>query len=504
MTAIEDRGISSVTLAVGGMTCASCAAGIEKKLNRIEGVTASVNFATEQATIAIPRHHERGRTRRRGRGDRLLRDTAGARDDRTRRARTVASTAAGVGGAERARGSAVDDSCASVRQLAVAGPRACVARCGLGRLAFPPRRVDEPAPPRRDDGHVDLRRRHGRLPVVGMGAARRWPSTPLSRGRRRGHHVHPGRSLLRGPREAPVRRRATGAARHGGEGRRRSARRFGRNTNPHRRTHGRRRVCGAARREGRDRRCGCLGHVGRRRVHDHRRGGAHRGRTRRQRCGCDRQCRWPAACSGQPRGRRDTARPDGPAGQRGPERQGRRAAAGGPDFGGLRSDRDRPLAADSGRLDSHRRIGKRGRHRRGRGADHRLPVCTGIGNAHCPVGGHRPRRPTRHPDQGPADPGIDAAHRHSGARQDGHCDHRTDVGHLRARRRGSVRRRNAATGGCTRKRVGTPHRAGGGLPRGQTRDRCQPSRISKTMAAVVLSVSSMAAPSLPGVWVGCT
>ena len=54
MTAIEDRGISSVTLAVGGMTCASCAAGIEKKLNRIEGVTASVNFATEQATIEFP------------------------------------------------------------------------------------------------------------------------------------------------------------------------------------------------------------------------------------------------------------------------------------------------------------------------------------------------------------------------------------------------------------------------------------------------------------------
>ena len=100
------------------------------------------------------------------------------------------------------------------------------------------------------------------------------------------------------------------------------------------------------------------------------------------------------------------------------------------------SDRDRSVAADPGRLDSHRRIGERGRHRRGRGADHRLPVCPGIGNAHCPVGGHRPRRPARHPDQGPADPGIDAAHRHRGARQDGHCDDRADVGHLRARRRG--------------------------------------------------------------------
>src|SRR5512144_2203424 len=42
---------SRVELAVGGMTCASCAARIEKKLNRLDGVTASVNFATETATV---------------------------------------------------------------------------------------------------------------------------------------------------------------------------------------------------------------------------------------------------------------------------------------------------------------------------------------------------------------------------------------------------------------------------------------------------------------------
>ena len=48
----DDR--REVTLAVGGMTCASCAARIEQKLNRIDGVTASVNFATEQATVEFP------------------------------------------------------------------------------------------------------------------------------------------------------------------------------------------------------------------------------------------------------------------------------------------------------------------------------------------------------------------------------------------------------------------------------------------------------------------
>ncbi len=38
-------------LAIGGMTCASCAARIEKKLNRVDGVDASVNYATETAVV---------------------------------------------------------------------------------------------------------------------------------------------------------------------------------------------------------------------------------------------------------------------------------------------------------------------------------------------------------------------------------------------------------------------------------------------------------------------
>ncbi|NEB68939.1 heavy-metal-associated domain-containing protein, partial [Streptomyces fulvissimus] len=36
----------------GGMTCASCAARIEKKLNRMEGVEATVNYATEKAKVS--------------------------------------------------------------------------------------------------------------------------------------------------------------------------------------------------------------------------------------------------------------------------------------------------------------------------------------------------------------------------------------------------------------------------------------------------------------------
>ncbi|CAM5337471.1 heavy metal translocating P-type ATPase [Streptomyces abikoensis] len=44
-------GTAEVELAIGGMTCASCAARIEKKLNRMEGVEATVNYATEKARV---------------------------------------------------------------------------------------------------------------------------------------------------------------------------------------------------------------------------------------------------------------------------------------------------------------------------------------------------------------------------------------------------------------------------------------------------------------------
>ncbi|HSK96579.1 MAG TPA: HAD-IC family P-type ATPase, partial [Euzebyales bacterium] len=43
-----------VELDIGGMTCAACAARIEKKLNRMPGVEASVNYATEKARVVLP------------------------------------------------------------------------------------------------------------------------------------------------------------------------------------------------------------------------------------------------------------------------------------------------------------------------------------------------------------------------------------------------------------------------------------------------------------------
>ncbi len=48
----DDR--ARVELAISGMTCASCAARIEKRLNKVDGVTASVNYATEKARVLFP------------------------------------------------------------------------------------------------------------------------------------------------------------------------------------------------------------------------------------------------------------------------------------------------------------------------------------------------------------------------------------------------------------------------------------------------------------------
>ncbi|MCX4677138.1 heavy metal translocating P-type ATPase [Streptomyces sp. NBC_01433] len=44
---------SEAELTIGGMTCASCAARVEKKLNRMDGVTATVNYATEKARVTF-------------------------------------------------------------------------------------------------------------------------------------------------------------------------------------------------------------------------------------------------------------------------------------------------------------------------------------------------------------------------------------------------------------------------------------------------------------------
>ncbi|MEY9927292.1 Cu+-exporting ATPase [Catenulispora sp. GP43] len=50
----EPGPLNDVELAIGGMTCASCASRIERKLNKLDGVTATVNYATEKAKVSFP------------------------------------------------------------------------------------------------------------------------------------------------------------------------------------------------------------------------------------------------------------------------------------------------------------------------------------------------------------------------------------------------------------------------------------------------------------------
>ncbi|WP_434591250.1 heavy metal translocating P-type ATPase [Streptomyces sp. A5-4] len=52
MTTTTTGAGAEVELAIGGMTCASCAARIEKKLNRMDGVEATVNYSTEKAKVS--------------------------------------------------------------------------------------------------------------------------------------------------------------------------------------------------------------------------------------------------------------------------------------------------------------------------------------------------------------------------------------------------------------------------------------------------------------------
>jgi len=51
--------MTSVELEIGGMTCASCVARVEKRLNELDGVTANVNLATELATVAYDQEQVR-------------------------------------------------------------------------------------------------------------------------------------------------------------------------------------------------------------------------------------------------------------------------------------------------------------------------------------------------------------------------------------------------------------------------------------------------------------
>ena len=157
--------------------------------------------------------------------------------------------------------------------------------------------------------------------------------------------------------------------------------------------------------------------------------GRRRGRRRHD------QCLRPARGRGDAGRRRHSAGADLPPRRRGTGRQGAGPAARRPGLGRVRADRDRDRARHARRLAARHRRRLGGLHRRGRRSDHRLSLCAGPGHADCAAGGDGSGRAARHLDQGPRDPRADPPHHHDRARQDRHGHRGSHVGDGRRRGR---------------------------------------------------------------------
>ena len=150
--------VTEIELAIGGMTCASCATRIEKKLNKLDGVTATVNYATEKARVTAPEGvdpddlvaqveatgYTAALPRRAAAGDGEPTPTSA---DATRRLRDRLDRLSAAGGAGDRAG---DGAGAAVHLLAVAladAGRAGRRPGGRGRSTGPPGRTCATAPP---------------------------------------------------------------------------------------------------------------------------------------------------------------------------------------------------------------------------------------------------------------------------------------------------------------------------------------------------------------------
>ena len=366
-----------VDLAITGMTCASCAARIERRLNSSTASTPRSTTPPRQATVRYDAGVAVDDARRRGRGGRL-------------RAPAVPSTAPAAAGRGRRRprrcgAGSSPARCSPCPSLLMAMVPALqfddwqwlsLLAGHAGRLwgGWPFHRAAwaNLRHAHRDDGHAHLARHARRLGwslyalflgdagepmrmafelTAGDGADEIYLEVAGGR-----HHVHPRRALLRGPRQAPGRRGAAGAARAGRQGRRASSARRRRAPRAGRAARRRRPVRRAPGREGRHRR--------------RRRGRARRPSTLR--CSPARPCRSRSA-----RATRSPARPSTPAAgsscappgsaptpqlaqiarlvERGPDRQGPGAAPGRPGLGRVRPGRDRARRRHAGLLARRRR-----------------------------------------------------------------------------------------------------------------------------------------------------
>ena len=212
----------TVDLDIAGMTCASCAAGIEQRLNRLDGVEASVNYATERCRVAPPgldrdaAVHEVIRTVEDA-GYRASSPPADERGDAARpRCTTITTTrppACSGPACWSRRVLAVPVvvmgmiPAAAVRRVGVGGARADDPGRAVGCLAVPPRGVEQPAPRRATMDTLISVGHARRLRVVASYAVSGRRRRALPRGRRRRSRCSssPAATSRRGPsdRRAP-------------------------------------------------------------------------------------------------------------------------------------------------------------------------------------------------------------------------------------------------------------------------------------------------------------
>ena len=246
--------LEHIDLPISGMTCAACASRIERKLNKLDGVNASVNYATEKASV----DYDPGRS---APAD-LVGAVAAAGYPATL-ARPVPNPPSDTPAPDRRHRALAPVlllsmvPAAAVRRLGVDRARARDAGRVLGRLAVPPRgagSTSATAPPRwtRSSRSAPSPRGSGRsrcLRRAGLDADTR----TLETARASITTLSCCRALLRGAREAPVAGARSGRCSSSAP-RRRACSRDGVEVRPGRASSGRRPVRRAAGREDRDRR----------------------------------------------------------------------------------------------------------------------------------------------------------------------------------------------------------------------------------------------------------
>ena len=220
MNAAQRTVVTAVDLSIDGMTCASCAHRIEKKLNKLDGVTATVNFATEKAHVQygneVTPEQLVATVEDAGYQAHLPAAPLEAAADEdpiaSLRQRLLISAVLTVPVIAHGHGAG-----AAVHLLAVAVPGTRGAGRDLGRMAVPPGGVGEPQARQRNDGHAYLDGHAGGTGLVGLRAvlghrrhagdeacvriddrAHRRNRQHLPRSRGGSDHVHPCRPLLRG------------------------------------------------------------------------------------------------------------------------------------------------------------------------------------------------------------------------------------------------------------------------------------------------------------------